>query len=169
MKNEEHLSSGYRVDNDPDDPNVFIFETTNAIIYEVRFKPSGYIFANDPEIQPFVFEMGITVLENPLEKRPPGDRLVPPTIAHIFGDFFEQHERIVVYICDSSDKRGLVRQRKFNNWFSLYKGSSYAQFNDSLLDETGVPYFISLIIRLDNPYRRRLLLAFDDLVTDYRK
>ncbi len=169
MQKEERPLSGYRVDNDSSEPNVFIFETVNSIIYEVRFKPSGYIFENDPEIQPFVFEISIVVLENPTGKGPPGASLVPPTIARIFGNFFEQHERVVVYVCDTSDKRGSVRQRKFENWFSYYKGVSYAQFNDTLVDDAGVPYSMSLIIRLDNPFRRRLLLAFDDLLTDYRK
>ena len=161
--------SGYRVDNDPNEPNVFVFETINSIIYEVSFKPSGYIFANDPEIQSLVFEISVVVIENPTGKRPPGDPLVPPTIARIFGSFFEQHERVVVYVCDTSDQRGQARQRKFTSWFSYYQGVEYAQFSDSIVDETGVIYFVSLIIRLDNPYRRRLLLAFDDLVTDYRK
>lgn len=169
MKKEERPSSGYRIDLEPDDPNVYFFETSNSIIYEVRFKPSGYIFASDPEIQPFVFEISITVLENPLDRRPPFDPLVAPTIARIFGYFFEQHERVVIYVCATSDQRGSVRQRKFTNWFSYYKGIEYAQFTDTLIDEAGVPYSISLIVRFDNPYRRRLLLAFDDLMTDYRK
>ena len=147
----------------------FVFETLNAIIYEVKFKPSGYIFSHDPAIQQFVFEISISVLENPLGKSPPSDPLVPPTIARIFGIFFEQHERIVVYVCDTSDQRGNVRQRKFMSWFSYYKGLEYTQFTDTIVDEAGIPYFISLIVRIDNPFRRRLLLAFDDLLTDYRK
>lgn len=169
MKKEERLLSGYRIDNDLNEPNVFVFETINSIVYEVKFKPTGYIFANDPDLQPFVFEISIVVIENPTGRRPPGDSLVPPTIARIFGNFFEQHERVVVYVCDTSDQRGLVRQRKFTNWFSYYSGSNYFQFSDSLIDDMGTVYSISLIIRLDNPYRRRLLLAFDDLLTDYRK
>ena len=160
---------GYRVNNSPDEPNVYVFETTNRILYEVRFKPGGYIFANDPDIQEFVFEISIVVIENPNGKRPPGDPLVPPTIARIFGNFFEQHERMVVYICDTSDQRGRVRQRKFISWFSLYEGDNYTQFNDTLFDESGNPYFVSLIIRHTNPHRLRLMLAFNDLVTGYRK
>lgn len=167
MQKEELPLFGYEFTND--EPNSFLFRTSTQILYEVRFKPSGYIFANDPELQSYVFEISIAIIENPLGKRPPGDRLVPPTIAHIFGEFFEQHERIVVYVCDTSDQRGRVRQRKFTSWFNLYEGCTYTQFSDTMIDEAGVPYFISLIIRLDNPYRRRLLLAFDDLLTDYRK
>ncbi|GAB2582967.1 DUF6169 family protein [Spirosoma areae] len=74
-----------------------------------------------------------------------------------------------MYVCDMSDQRGKARQRKFTYWFSYYQGLEYTQFSDSIVDEAGIIYFVSLIVRLDNPYRRRLLLAFDDLVTDYRK
>jgi len=169
MKNEERPLSGYRVDNNPNEPNVFVFETNKSIVYEVRFKPSGYIFENDPELEPFVFEMSIAVLENPTGKRPPGDPLVPPTIASIFGIFFEQHNRVVVYICDTSDQRGRVRQRKFLSWFNLYKGGNYTQFNDSIIDETGDLYFVSLIIRHTNPYRLRLMMAFNDLMVYSRE
>ncbi|MVM38032.1 hypothetical protein GO730_11240 [Spirosoma sp. HMF3257] len=167
MQKEERRLPGYEFTNE--EKNSFLFRTSNRILYEVSFKPSGYIFANDPELQPFVFEISIVVIENPTDKHPPADPRVPPTIAQIFGSFFEQHERVVVYVCDTSDQRGSVRQRKFLNWFGYYKGVDYAQFNDTLTDEEGVHYYVSLIIRLDNPYRRRLLLAFDDLLTDYRK
>lgn len=167
MQKEERPLFGYEVTNEKTDS--YLFRTSNRILYEVSFRPSGYIFANDPDLQPFVFEITIAVIDNPLGKRPPRDPLVPPTIARIFSNFFEQHERIVVYICDTSDQRGRIRQRKFLSWFNYYKGVDYFQFNDTLTDEAGDHFFISLIIRLDNPYRRRLLLAFDDLLTDSRK
>ena len=165
MKKQELPSSGYRFRNDPTTPNVFVFETTNSIIYEVRFKPSGYIFANDPDLEPFVFEMSIVVIDNPTGKRPPGDPLLPSTITTIFSIFLERHERIVVYICDTSDKRGQARQRKFSSWLTLYGGTHYIQFNDSLQDDSGEVYFVSLIIRSTNPYRQRLISAFTELIT----
>lgn len=160
MRKEEHQWLGYKFTNDQ--PNSFIFRTINKILYEVRFKPSGYIFANEPELEPFVFEMSIVVIDNPTGKRPPGDPLVPPTVAHIFSLFFEQHERVVVYVCDSSDGRGEARQRKFSSWFALYKGS-YVQFNDTITDEKGDIYYVSLIMNRNNPHRLRLIVAFNEL------
>ncbi|WP_394342022.1 DUF6169 family protein [Spirosoma pollinicola] len=55
-------------------------------------------------------------------------------MAQIFASFFEQHERIVVYACDTSDKRGRVRQRKFTSWFKLYEGGIFFQFSDIIID-----------------------------------
>jgi hypothetical protein len=112
--------------------------------------------------------MSIVVIDNPTGKRPSRDPLIPPTIATIFGVFFEQHERVIVYICDTSDERGEARQRKFSSWFNLYKGS-YIQFNDSVIDEKGEIYYVSLIIKRNNPYRLRLMLAFNELVTEERE
>lgn len=146
----------------------YVFRTVNSILYEVRFKPSGYIFEDDPDIQPFVFEVSILVLENPLNKHPPSDPLVSKTIALIFGQFFEQHERIVVYICDTSDRRGLVRHRKFTSWFERYKGD-YVQLNDSIIDDKGAVYFVSLILRRENPFGGRIAASFLSLISGQTK
>ncbi|MBN8821050.1 MULTISPECIES: DUF6169 family protein [unclassified Spirosoma] len=163
MQKQEHQSLGYQFTHEQE--NTFLFRTSNRILYEVRFKPSGYIFANDPALEPFVFEISIVVIDNPTGNRPPGDPLVPPTIHSIFRVFFEQHERSVVYICDTSDKRGQARQRKFSSWLTLYGGRTYVQFNDSLLDDSGEVYFVSLISKSTNPFRQRLIRAFHELIT----
>ena len=154
--------SSYKFELRGNDPNSFYFTTQNEIAYRVIFKPSGYIFERDPDIQPFVYEISIIVLDNPTGSRPPSDPLVSATIALIFGRFFEQHERVVVYICDTSDQRGLARHRKFTRWFERYKGN-YVQMNDSISDRNGIVYFTSLIVRRDNPYMGRIFTAFSDL------
>lgn len=163
MQSEEHQSLGYQFTNEQE--NIFLFRTNNRILYEVRFKPSGYIFANDPDLEPFVFEISIVVIDNPTGKRPPRDPLVPPTLTAIFSIFFEKHERIVVYICDTSDKRGQARQRKFSSWLTLYGGAHYTQFNNRLQDDSGEIYFVSFVIKSSNPYQQRLIVTFSELIT----
>ncbi len=160
MQNEERPSFSYAFDSD--EPNSYVFRTINQVLYEVRFRPSGYIFEHDPDLQPFVFEISIIVIDNPSGKRPPTDSMVSSTIALIFGRFFEQHHRVVVYICDTSDRRGYARHRKFTSWLERYK-SNYMQVSDSLTDKDGVVYFGSLIVGRNNPYRGRIMVAFSDL------
>lgn len=135
-----------------DEAESFYFTTTNDIAYQVRFRASGYIFEKEPDLQPFVYEISILVLDNPAGRRPPSYPLVATTIALIFGQFFERHERVVVYICDTSDQRGAARHRKFTRWFEQYRGS-YTQFNESIIDQKGIVYFVSLLVRRSNPYR----------------
>ena len=156
-------SPSYKFDVRSGNPNSFYFTTQNEIAYEVRFRPTGYIFENDPDLQPFLYEISIIVLDNPTDAQPPADRLVSTTVASIFGQFFRQHERVVVYICDTSDQRGLARHRKFTSWFERYKGN-YVQFSDSITDKKGIVYFTSLIVRRDNPHMARVLIAFTNLV-----
>ena len=153
----------YRFDVRSDDPDSYYFTTKNEIAYQVRFKPTGYIFENNPDLQPFLYEISIIVLDNPTGEQPPSDRLISTTVALIFGKFFERHERIAVYVCDTSDQRGLARHRKFTSWFERYKGN-YVQFSDSIIDKQGVVYFTSLIVRRDNPHMARILIAFTNLV-----
>ena len=160
--------TSYKVALRESDPDSFYFTTHNGINYEVRFRPSGYIFSDELDLQPFIFEISILILENSSGVRPPSDPLVSTTITLIFGQFFEQHERVAVYICDTSDQRGLARPRKFTSWFDQYRGS-YVKYSDSILDEDGEVYFTSLIARRDNPNLGRMINAFTNLVNGNSK
>ncbi len=67
--------------------NSYFFQTNNGIIYEVIFKPSDYVFEGDDLFKNNTFEFSILVVENPTDKNPPLDKLIPTTIANIFNDF----------------------------------------------------------------------------------
>lgn len=145
-------------------PNTFAFETDWGLTYEVRFKESGYIFPEEPELWPFVFEMVILLVDRGVNPKTPPDRRIPPTVALIFKTFLARNERVIVYICDSSDRREAVRARKFEGWFEYYKGDDFFKVNQNIIDPTGIVYLTSLIMRRDNPLTLRMITAFDNLV-----
>jgi Family of unknown function (DUF6169) len=92
--------------------NTYVFETNSNILYGVKFKPSEYIIS-DKSYSNSIYEMIIEVLDIPNEKRLYPDKIIPPTIAIIIKDFFLKiHQPILMYICDSSDNKQLVRHRK---------------------------------------------------------
>lgn len=167
MHNEETKSSGYDIVYLGGQNESYIFETQNEIVYEVKFKRSTYLFENDPEISPNTYEFVIEVAQNLAGKRPPLDSKIPQTIANIFHDFFTNHERIIVYICDSSDQKELARNRKFNTWFDNYKGIDFWKLDTTLQDDDGIVYYTSLIIRKDNPLKLRIIAAFEELPRKY--
>lgn len=176
MKKEELLSSEF--DKNPKYDfeygggifNSYVFQTNNQIIYEVIFKPSGYIFQENISFRDDTYEFSILVTDNPTGQKPPLDKLIPNTIACIFADFFQKRERIVVYICETSDFRAMARNRKFNQWFDWFKGTEFVKIDMQMgQDQSGEIYFTSMIIRADNPFIGDVVVAFRNLIDANRK
>lgn len=150
--------------------NSYVFQTKHGITYEVTFKSSGYLFEQYTLLQQNTFEFSILVADNPTGIAPPSDRLIPATTAAIFFDFFKQKDQIVVYICDTSDGRASVRNRKFNQWFDWYKGSAFLKIDMQLgQDLTGQTYFTAMILRTDHPMLGEVVNAFRDFVVGEQK
>ncbi|MFD2569742.1 DUF6169 family protein [Spirosoma soli] len=150
--------------------NTYAFVTRHQIIYEIKFKPSSYIFGNQPPFTEFAFEFVMDVAENPLPKLPPPDTSLPATIASIFNDFFVSQETVVVYVCENADGRANSRNRKFNQWFeqSEQKGLSFVKLDYRFGADTEF-FFTSLIMRVDNPRMAEIITSFQKLSVDYNQ
>ena len=75
--------------------NLYAFVTDNSITYEVKFKPSDYIFEGRTEFYIPTFELSITVAVNETGKNPPLDSKISFTIAEIFKDVIENGKQLV--------------------------------------------------------------------------
>jgi Family of unknown function (DUF6169) len=168
MQKEELLSQRYNHRFIGGEKNAFSFETVHKVTYEVTFKSSPYIFSEDSDFAQYTFEFSIVLVNNPSEKNPPPDAKIGPTIAAIFTDFYENSPRtIAIYICDSSDGRQLLRQRKFNDWFNYYKGQRFLKLDAEFKETNGTQYPVSLIIKYNHPYRVQILDEFLNVVYGY--
>ncbi|QIP13053.1 hypothetical protein G8759_10650 [Spirosoma aureum] len=148
--------------------NTYIFITSDQVVYELKFKPSSYIFGKQPPFTEFAYEFVIEVAENPLPKLPPPDECIPITLATIFNEFFTLKETVVVYICENADGRANARNRKFNQWFeqSGRAGLSFVKFDYHF--GTGTEFFYtSLIMRIDNPQMADIIISFQKLSLGY--
>ena len=149
-----------------DKNNTYAFVTEHLIVYEVKFKPSSYIFSETSSFIQDTFEFVIEVAENPTSKKPPLDSRIPVTISLIFQDFFTLKEKVVVYICDDSDSKGKVRNRKFSQWFEQYNPLSFVKL-DFAFGSDEDKYFTTLIMRIDNPYMAEIVSSFQTLSVKY--
>ena len=104
-------------------------------------------------------------MANRAGKRTPSDPRIAATVADVFKVFLARNERVIVYICDSSDRRQVARARKFDGWFEYYRGLDYIKIDRNLFDPTGEIYLTSLVMRHDNPDKVRLFEAFDRLTS----
>lgn len=163
MQNEEPRSYDFDFAGGPD--NRYNFSTTNAISYNVRFKPSiDYVPLNESWRDDF-YELVIELISAPDPTRIPNDRAVALTVFHIISDFFSIHERVVLYICDDSDSRELARKRKFDNWFSRFGNHLFEKHDLATVVSGPERYFVSLLFRQDNPNRIAIITAFERLAS----
>jgi hypothetical protein len=165
MQNEEHLLSAYNSRFNGGEHNLYTFQTSSGYIYEVSFKPSGYVFAKYPVFADDTFEFVISLTNGPADSLPLSDPLIEPTIVKIFQDFFARRGVVVVYICDSSDNRQAVRHRMFNRWFDRYKHLGFVKFDAQLLDPSSTIY-TSVMVHRSYPHRAAVFEAFLDLTDE---
>lgn len=145
--------------------NVYTFITAYNVVYEVRFKPTGYLFEDAP-FAPHVFEFSLLLLQKPeAAVKITTDVIIPNTVVVIFLHFFQrQLENICIYICDSSDFKQHVRKKKFDRWFAEYNNGDYLKIDEKLVDADGTEFPVSLILRQDNPFKTLVFEAFTGLV-----
>jgi Family of unknown function (DUF6169) len=131
--------------------NVYSFQTENGIIYEIKFKPTPYLFGETSIFAPHSFEMIIEVAINPTSKNPIFDSKASRTVASIFEDFYSKSDlHIIIYICESNDGRQDIRATKFHKWFQHFAPKNYTKYDAAFIDGDEV-YPVSLILKLNNP------------------
>ena len=160
MYAEESLSV-YPFDEIAGPVTAYSFETTQAIVYTIAFIPTPYLLGEGSVFAPYIYELAIKVSQNNTNKRPPFDRLTARTVAVIFDYFYRRNDlTVILYICDSSDNRQLLRHSAFNRWFRDFKGQEYVKIDEILADTKGDVYPVSLILKDNNPHKIQIIEAF---------
>lgn len=148
--------------------NAYYFTTADTIVYEVKFEPSGYLFDHSLDLTVDAFEMIIAVADNPVGDRIPADSLTHNTILVIFHDFFNSHEKVIIFICDTSDRRQKARARKFTAWYYLSNGPRRDIFKcDRTIYEGEKEYaLVSMLLMNQHPQFEEVLKAFMSIGTE---
>ncbi len=146
--------------------NVYNFITINDVFYEVRFKPSGYIFPQPSVFAKYIFEFALILVSHPNDQtKTPSDRRIPKTVFLIFLNFFERcSDNICVYICDSSDSKQFVRKKKFDQWYNDFNTGGFSKLDETFFDSSGGRYPVSVVLKANNPFKLEVFKAFSDLV-----
>lgn len=170
MSDEEPPLSSYNFDFAGGDFNSYLFVTLRGITYEVQFIPTPYLFGPNFVLADELVELVIKVAYNPLDRRPPSDPLVGPTVAAIIGDFYRKSSlTVTIFLCDTTDRRHKARWRKFNSWYVEFAESNYIRIDDSVKDaKQEVVYYCAVMVKHGNPYLREVGLAFFDMMADIR-
>lgn len=71
-------------------------------------------------------------------------------------------EDAVIYVCDSSDGKELLRKRKFDQWFKKYDDGSIIKIVGHV-SLPGINIHNALLIHKDNPRKNIFIEAFANL------
>jgi hypothetical protein len=157
----------YKFSISDEEPIRYLFETSAGVVYEVRFRNTPYLFDDLPYINQSVYEMIIGRLAGSPAKTP-SDSAIPMTVAAICEDFFaRQQGRIVLFICDSSDGRQLIRARKFRDWFFRFNDANYIKLNAKIIESATTYSLISLVFSLRHPHLDDIVKGFQQLTKPY--
>lgn len=161
-------SDAYEFVFEGDTDNLYAFATANKLVYEVRFKPSGYLFESDQPFVDSIFEMVLLPVKDDIGKEKRLDKRIPDTVAAIARHFLARKKNVFLYVCEDKDGKGTARDRKFDHWYKLYDSVNYFKFNFIIADGEK-QYFNSVIGTADNPYRTEIISACFELTENNSK
>lgn len=121
--------------------NEIIFKTDNDCCMRVGFT-DDYMISEHGVFQFFII--------NQSNASSFCDRKLRATILLIFENFFENKNRVAVYICDSMDGKQHIRNRLFQMWFNSYSRKENYTLKTLTVDFDGISYYSALLIRKDN-------------------
>jgi Family of unknown function (DUF6169) len=141
----------------------YSFTTDSGAAYECSFQSYAEYFYAYPEIASKVFSLNLSVT-NSSKKVVGTDKRIALTVIKIVGDFLNSKINAVVYVCDPSDGKGLVRARKFKSWFDYISHPSHQIMEISTgIDAGGIRLYTVLLVHQKNKLKKQFIKAYIEL------
>lgn len=146
------FESPYPIVENPD--GTYSFLSDYGINYSIALFDASFHFNNivipDGNIVEFSFGA---------DKELPIDKKVTDTVLQFLSDFFQNSQNVLLYVCESIDRKQLPRKRIFDKWFLKYGHTDLEKYDFSFsLDDIIITG--AVIIDAKNTEREVLLNAF---------
>lgn len=139
---------------------MYQFTTDNDIKYLLYFKQVDSNVENiaSSKLISNTLEFGFSPTS---KKRTKKDPKIEQTIIGAIDAFFNKsNEGILVYICDTDDKKQKFRQKLFIKWFDTYNKGQYVREYFEYEDKNDQPQIISIIFKSAHPNRINIITEF---------
>lgn len=148
-----NLRSPYKVRQEDD--YIFRFQTKHGIVYSVGFVLDSS-FLDEGVYQFFIInESGRTARK---------DEDLFETVRIIIEEFFAAKTNVMLYICDTTDRRQASRDRLFRIWFHTYMlNDAYTMYNEQMTIDD-IRYYASVILRKDHPMHNEVIGSFHNFI-----
>lgn len=133
----------------------FVFKTDYGQLYEVGFVEDYTLGDNTQTYQFFITAQS--------QSHTPLDYKVRETIIVILEEFFKNDFVSLLYICDTSDGKQVIRDRLFAIWFNRYEYKEYYVLIRKVLEVEGISFFVSLVSKRDMPLLSDRIRSLDSI------
>ncbi len=137
------------------------FTTEQGIKYKIYFIDYSQLFAEYSDIKALTYTFNIDAIEgNPdTVKR---DYRIAITVNEILKLFFQKVENVIVYTCDSLDRRQIARKRLFDVWYWKFNdGAIIKEDCFTIIEETEI--YTSILISKNNATNAEIIKAFKEI------
>ena len=141
--------------------NYFEFKTASGAVYLCYFLSYTEYFSQYKQIADNIFSFNVDLIKG-RKASLAADERVGSTIIKIIRNFLSGLENAVVYVCDNSDGKELLRKRKFDQWFKKYDDGTIIKVNGHII----VPNFNiynAILIHKENNKKNLFIEAFNEL------
>lgn len=132
--------------------NEFNFITENGVLYGVGFTEEMEIAG----VQTYQFSFARLNTDHS-----GFDEKIKTTLISIIEEFFFSNNEIMIYICDTSDKREEFRSKLFVRWFKEYDNYERFVIRTASAEIEGQGFYTALIVEKQNSRLRDILEDFD--------
>ncbi len=123
------------------------FETETGAKYACYFLLYKEYFIDYPAVADNIYSFNVDLIGKAAKSEI--DERIAITIVSILQSFLQGLQNAVVYICDSSDERHLLRKRKFNAWFHQYDDGTIIKVEATAIIEN-MTLYNAILIHKDN-------------------
>ena len=141
--------------------DYFEFTTSAGIVYACYFLSYTEYFKEYKEIAGNFFSYNVEVIKG-RKTSISSDERTGRTIIEIVKNFLAGLENAVVYVCDASDGKELLRKRKFDQWFKKYDDGTIIKV-DGHITAPNFNIYNAILIHKENQKKNRFIEAFNDL------
>ncbi len=130
----------------------FVFETQYGLHYEIRF------FEEQPIGGCETWQFSFAKAE---DTSSPEDPYVRFTLFAIIDEFFAENNDVLLYICDTSDRREAARNRLFIRWFKQSAQPDRFTIRSTSTTIEGQGFYAAIIVENKNPLITNITAEFD--------
>lgn len=135
------------------------FETSTGAEYACYFLSYKEYFLDYPAVAENMYAFNVDLIGKGAKNEK--DERIAITIVSILQRFLQGMQNAVIYICDSSDERHLLRKRKFNAWFHQYDDGTIIKVDATAIIEN-MTLYNAILIHKDNKKKNLFIEAFLD-------
>ena len=99
----------------------------------------------------------------------PFDVQIRQTLVSVIKEFFRVNHNIMLYICDTSDRREASRSRLFARWFQQFAEEEAYEFHSASATVEGEGFYAAIIVERDNPMLVSIVEDFNNTAKELTK